>query len=352
MTVSDFEHQDKPYEFHPVRRYIARILDYAIVRILLRFLLIVVFRVRPFTDLLSNVIAYGSLFLSIPLQAWFLHKFATTPGKWLMGIRIVAVDGRHLTFDNAMIREAKALCFGHGFGIPIICLICNVRSYKLYSDRRCLPQDESIEHQYEDLKKAILAGVCAVLVVMSVVCGIESVKPRHRGDLTIEEFAENYNFYCYVVNDSRNLAAAKDPMGPDGKWNAGKLDDERNTVIISTAKGQNVDYVYALEGEYLRAISYTNEWTEIQYWSMPDHLIIASLTVILSQDGISYQDASAILTDLDKEMKNNQGEITRENITIRWNIETEGCIGSDGVYIGKDGTEGTSIKLHYEIIIN
>ena len=68
-------------EYHPFKRFIARFLDYTLLNVLLRFLLIVVFRVRPFTDFLSNVVTYGSLLLSVLLYACFLHRFATTPGK-------------------------------------------------------------------------------------------------------------------------------------------------------------------------------------------------------------------------------------------------------------------------------
>ena len=344
-----------PYEFHPIKRFVARLLDYALVNILLDFLIIVVLRIRPVSDFLSNVITYGSLILSVPLQAFFLNRFATTPGKWLLGIRIVSVDGHHLSYGDAVTREWKALCYGHGFGIPFLSLYRHWKSYKEYKDRQILRQDEGIEHLYDAYepvsKKALFAGVCAVLVALNVFSGLDIMKPRYRGDLTVAQFARNYNYYSYIINEETGIFTANLPMNPDGTWFQSDTEENANTIIISTAKAPSVNYAYGMEGERVSSISYSNTWTEVQYWTMPKHLVIASVTAIMSQKNMGFSDLTKMLKQIDEEMRDDKGEITRDNITIRWKIEAVGCIGSNGTYFAKEEVEQSSLKLHFEIII-
>lgn len=343
-------------EYHPFKRYIARLLDYTLLNLLFRFLLIVVLRVRPFTDFLANVVTYGSLLLSVPLYAWFLHRFATTPGKWLMGIHLSGQNGLNLTWSDAALREWKALLYGYGLGLPVLSLICQVCCFVKYRKGENLKQDAGVEHLYDThkspAKRAVFALTCGLLVFLSVFVGMDGMKPKYRGnDLSIAEFAENYNFYSYVVSNERILPSSKDPMNADGTWREDKLNENTNTIIISTAKGPKVDYVFELEGERLRTISYTNEWTEVQLWSMPEHLLIAATTAILSQEDTGYFDLKEILTDLCNELQEEQGEITQGNITIRWKIEAVGCVGSHGTYFATGDEKNTSLKLHFEIEI-
>lgn len=106
--------------------------DYAILVVLLRLLLIVVLRIRPYGKLLSCLVDYGSYFLMVPLEALLLSAFGTTPGKWLMGLRVHSRDGGLLTFSQAMERECAVLSQGQGLEISVWSLWRRYKSYQAY----------------------------------------------------------------------------------------------------------------------------------------------------------------------------------------------------------------------------
>ena len=57
------EYVERPY--HPIRRFLARMTDYAVMRMILEFLIVVILRIRPYGGLLSGLITYGTPFLMI-----------------------------------------------------------------------------------------------------------------------------------------------------------------------------------------------------------------------------------------------------------------------------------------------
>jgi uncharacterized RDD family membrane protein YckC len=63
------------------------------------------------------------------LEAVLLHRYGTTPGKWLLGINVVNNDGSLLTLPESTRRSARVLFIGIGFGWDIVALICQVMSY-------------------------------------------------------------------------------------------------------------------------------------------------------------------------------------------------------------------------------
>jgi uncharacterized RDD family membrane protein YckC len=69
------------------------------------------------------------LFQYIPwfvIEALMLHRFATTPGKWLLGIRVVNNNGSFLSLPDASRRCGRVLFFGIGFGWGILSIVCQI----------------------------------------------------------------------------------------------------------------------------------------------------------------------------------------------------------------------------------
>lgn len=62
-------------------------------------------------------------------ETFLIHRFGTTPGKWLLGIRIVNNDGTQLTLAESTRRCARVLFIGLGFGWGILALICQLMSW-------------------------------------------------------------------------------------------------------------------------------------------------------------------------------------------------------------------------------
>jgi hypothetical protein len=62
---------------------------------------------------------WSMLFLYVPwfvLECFLLHRFGTTPGKWLLGLKVVNHDGSFLSLADATRRSARVLSIGLGFG--------------------------------------------------------------------------------------------------------------------------------------------------------------------------------------------------------------------------------------------
>lgn len=63
------------------------------------------------------------------VETILLHRFGTTPGKWLLGIRVVNNDGSHLNLADATRRSARVLFVGIGFGLDIVTMVCQLMAY-------------------------------------------------------------------------------------------------------------------------------------------------------------------------------------------------------------------------------
>jgi uncharacterized RDD family membrane protein YckC len=84
---------------------------------------------RDIGDVLQN--PWMLLLLYVPwfaLEAVLIHRLATTPGKWLLGIRVVNDSGSHLSLPESVRRAFRVLFIGIGFGWDIVCLICQIVS--------------------------------------------------------------------------------------------------------------------------------------------------------------------------------------------------------------------------------
>lgn len=82
---------------------------------------------RDIEDTLNN--PWVLLFQYIPwfvIEVFMLHRLATTPGKWLLGIRVLNNNGSFLSLPEASRRCARVFFLGIGFGWGILCIICQI----------------------------------------------------------------------------------------------------------------------------------------------------------------------------------------------------------------------------------
>lgn len=63
------------------------------------------------------------------LEAFLIHHFGTTPGKWLLGLRVANLDDSKLTLGESTRRSARVLFTGIGFGWQLLTLFCQLLSY-------------------------------------------------------------------------------------------------------------------------------------------------------------------------------------------------------------------------------
>ena len=80
--------------------------------------------------------ALNSVFmLLVQLVPWFivesilLHRYGTTPGKWLLGLSVENADGTRLSQRAAVLRSFWILIGGIGFGWSMLALACQTFSF-------------------------------------------------------------------------------------------------------------------------------------------------------------------------------------------------------------------------------
>jgi tol-pal system protein YbgF len=134
-------------DFHPWRRFFARLVDYSLFAGVFSFLWLMLYGDRipswlfPKPEPISTFFAVFFKYLAItvtpvyvilwlPVEAACLSLFGATPGKWLFGIRVHRKDGGRLSGGHALRRAWSALMRGMAFGVPLLDLFAWVISYR------------------------------------------------------------------------------------------------------------------------------------------------------------------------------------------------------------------------------
>lgn len=63
------------------------------------------------------------------VETLLIHHFGTTPGKWLLGLRVVNDDGSRLTLADATRRSSRVLFIGIGMGWGLVAIICQLLAF-------------------------------------------------------------------------------------------------------------------------------------------------------------------------------------------------------------------------------
>ena len=314
--------ENVPYRFHPWRRYFARMFDYGWITLLISAIFYVVFRIRPLSNWLSVFIQYGSFLLAMPIQAMMLHVWGTTPGKWLFGLTVLSENGNKLEYYIAMDREWQALLRGYGLGLPVFSLVRLIMSFCFYRDAR-LNWDDDTEIQYHSFgrkSKALVAAAVIVLTFCRLGVAADTMLPKYRGNLTVEEFARNYNFYVKMGNnDSIKMHA-----------NGSFTNASDNVVIIdmAAATSTNKDHTFEYDDDngIIEKISYQNTWSDITLLRPVTYKCkIAALTAIMSQRGTNIFDLIRVAKLLDNCDYTSDGSIQYENVNVSWDVTQRWC---------------------------
>lgn len=121
------EKKERP-RLHLGRRFLARWFDLMVYSAL--WWLGLYYAGRDIGDAIAN--PWVLLPIYIPwfvFEAWLLHKFSWTPGKWLMGLRVENEDGTDLSLKKSIWRAVRVMVTGIGFGWGLLSLICQALSW-------------------------------------------------------------------------------------------------------------------------------------------------------------------------------------------------------------------------------
>ena len=194
----------------PWRRFFARWLDELIANAAAFAAAVLLLRLNPVYDrtLCSLWIWVVGVALFFVFEPICLSLFGATPGKALLGIRAVGRGGGRLRPEEAARRCWRMLWSGEALRVPFVELYTLYRAYA--RDRRGEYQPWEYESRLEArprtgaLRGALSLGCAALVLCAMFFAALAGEMPRHRGDMSTAEFAENYNDLADYATEGAN----------------------------------------------------------------------------------------------------------------------------------------------------
>lgn len=286
----------EPY-IGPWRRYFARMLDLGLIRAagMTIFSVFLHINVAEFSFLEMILWEIAEVIVMIVVEPFVLHVFGTTPGKALFGLYLEEEDGRKPSVSSAGCWTRGAAVRGMGLGIPILGLILQIVSFL----RSC--REEELSWQYlvyrqknsKKLQKVkwTFRYICvAALLSLAYILNCRYVlMPPNRGELTVHEFAENYNRLHktygmedeWYLTENGQLKQNRDSAAGEIVFN---MEDE-------LSGRQEYEISYEMDGEQIQSITVTETGRNVfmtQLYSDRMFLMMMSFAGAENDMGIFY----------------------------------------------------------------
>lgn len=100
-----------------------------------------------FQTVIAETIVFFLLMLIV--EPFFIGVVATTPGKWLLGIRVTRADGCNLGYAGAFMRTLMTIAFGLGFYVPILSFVTMVAQFAIVQSGKPATWDEILGSKVE-----------------------------------------------------------------------------------------------------------------------------------------------------------------------------------------------------------
>ena len=264
QTERVLERDTLPKEHFPWQRFFARLLDAQIYR----SLWVLILPALGFNMLKSSrggvlfleLLTLGTMFLLEPL---LLSRFGTTPGKWLFGLRVTSPDGRRLTYAEGRERTAYLFWYGIRLNLPFFRLYRLYVSYTDEQQEKELPWEDRSEQTIRDhagWRFAAAAALAVLLIAGGVLRVLLPYGPTHRGELTIAQFAENYNTIL------RQFGDYDVELDETGRWQE-ESEFSMDGGTVSVTFGERYPQLeYQTENGVLTGIVYHAEGGEADSW--------------------------------------------------------------------------------------
>lgn len=251
-----------------------------------------------------------------------------------------------LSYHEGLIRTWGVFGMGMGYAIPIYTLVRLWKSYKLCREQEVQPWDINLSYTIKDTKRyRALLFILGWLVSFALLLLILATQwlPPNRGNLTIEEFAQNYNYYTKMLN----INVGNHYLDENGKW-AEK--DVGETVYWDPAP-PTPELQYTLEQGYVKGVSFSEEFVDQQNvlpsYDLQVLLLCFSMLGAQKEVGLFSRVPNEVMTQIDSF----QGfEVTRAKLTIRCNTQHTGYIESEtGDLYPVDTEEEPYFCIHFSI---
>lgn len=347
-----------PEERIPYRRFFARWLDWMILSTLWEIFLTIACNVnlaqRGEEQFILDEIA--ALVLMLLTEPVWLALFGTTPGKWVLGLRVMHADGGRLSYEDARRRTWGVLWRGLGLELPVYNVIRLWQSYRACTQGEALDWEERSVLTLRDKKPwrvGAWCGTCVLLVGALVLAAAFAETPRHRGSLTAEEFCENYN----------RLAAYYDlswlgTLNPDGTWakeqESGVVTVQVDTMSVNgdtwSVSGSEMEMpalTFTEQNGRITGISFRLSARDGDMWSVPglkDTMTLCVLSFAGAHDGFDpFSRARAEMLRAVQTSSMEGFQCTVKGITCTCETESVGGewinVGDGGIFVGAKNAE-------------
>lgn len=264
-----------PKVYSPWRRFFARSFDFAVYNFLWTVFLVLVCNVNLSSrgaggNILDTCVA---LLLTLFLEPALLSLFGTTPGKWLLGLRVTADGERRLSYGEAFSRTWTVLWSGLGLQIPFYSW------YRLWKNYKACKEWEPLDWEWDSVLSlkderpwraaALTVGYAALFGVLFVVISAGGM-PKHRGDLTVAQFCDNYNRLAdyYDIGSSR--------LDSTGAW----VEEPGVYVVSLDALPSDPIFTFTEEDGIMTGMSFSAELDNSTDWIMTSYQTQMALAVL------------------------------------------------------------------------
>lgn len=150
----------------PWVRYAARFLDqtlYLFISGIILGVLSAIFHLNYQSHIILVLLALLSLV--ILMESSLLSVMGTTPGKWLLNIKLSDRNGNALTFNNAIKRTVKLWMYGQAFGIPFLSLCAYIYSFIDLKRSKVTIWDKAEQISVKHERIGFIRGTIAILII-------------------------------------------------------------------------------------------------------------------------------------------------------------------------------------------
>lgn len=208
----------QPKQHVPWRRFFARMIDLLLYTEI--WMIVLTEAGLSTSDISTRLLnSFLTLLTMLLLEPLLLCRTGTTFGKRLLGLSLRDPSGMRLRYMDALERTARLLWYGLGVNIPIFCYVRLYKSYKTDAAGETLNWEYESEQTAQPLSwnRGLAAALAAVLVAACGILGsLAAIGPRYRGDLTVAQFAENYNRIGKQFGSRQN-----GQIDAEGNWTRG-----------------------------------------------------------------------------------------------------------------------------------
>lgn len=235
----------------PWRRFFARALDEALCTALWVMFLLAL-NCNPATGgaPMRFIHALMGSLIQLGLEPLFLSKLGTTPGKWILGLSVTDADGSYLSYGAAATRLLCVWWYGNALDIPPLNLYRLYKSYDACHKGEVLPwETDSILVLRDEAPWRAWAYVGARLAIVAVMmlAVLLTLLPKHRGEITVAEFCENYNDLAdFLDREQFNR------LDETGNW----VHRQTSGVYLSIDSSMTPALTFTEEGGYMAGVRF------------------------------------------------------------------------------------------------